>query len=299
MPDFSNLSSMKIVGNSLFKPIDTLACYGIYSSQSTAIPEAIKFSMNTYNRIFDYSDHAIKDRRACIELIRKHRTDDDEIIVPFLYFFSKKIDDNHSIILCDRQFFSESIKSIAEIDTELTKTLQTSDDTEQIEKEAYKYFRIPYAISLTINDVAKIIKAIEGKELLDWEKYDCGYYLGGEYLLDRYLWQVDSKIKNQYTEAQIRLLILEVLDSERTKFERLSRKFSKTICSSSLNRQQLSEEVRVFVWRRDGGKCASCGGQERLEYDHIIPVSKGGSNTERNIQLLCERCNRLKGSKIQ
>jgi len=41
-----------------------------------------------------------------------------------------------------------------------------------------------------------------------------------------------------------------------------------------------------------------CGRQERLEYDHIIPLVKGGSNTERNIQLLCESCNRSKGSVI-
>jgi hypothetical protein len=56
--------------------------------------------------------------------------------------------------------------------------------------------------------------------------------------------------------------------------------------------------VRIAVWRRDGGKCVECGSQERLEYDHIIPVLKGGSNTERNVQLLCEKCNRKKAAEI-
>lgn len=56
--------------------------------------------------------------------------------------------------------------------------------------------------------------------------------------------------------------------------------------------------VKLAVWRRDQGKCVQCGTREKLEYDHIIPVSKGGSNTERNIQLLCEKCNREKAARI-
>ena len=63
-------------------------------------------------------------------------------------------------------------------------------------------------------------------------------------------------------------------------------------------REGIPEKVRREVWRRDGGRCAKCGSQEKLEYDHIIPLSKGGSNTARNIQLLCESCNRKKSDKI-
>ena len=57
--------------------------------------------------------------------------------------------------------------------------------------------------------------------------------------------------------------------------------------------------VKIGVWRRDGGKCVECGSKERLEYDHVVPISKGGSSTERNVQLLCEKCNRKKASAIQ
>jgi 5-methylcytosine-specific restriction endonuclease McrA len=63
-------------------------------------------------------------------------------------------------------------------------------------------------------------------------------------------------------------------------------------------REPIPETVRLFVWQRDGGKCVRCGARERLEFDHIIPVAAGGSNTERNVQLLCEPCNRSKGSSI-
>jgi 5-methylcytosine-specific restriction endonuclease McrA len=35
-----------------------------------------------------------------------------------------------------------------------------------------------------------------------------------------------------------------------------------------------------------------------LELDHIHPESKGGETVYENIQLLCRRCNRRKGSKL-
>ncbi len=63
-------------------------------------------------------------------------------------------------------------------------------------------------------------------------------------------------------------------------------------------RDSIPEAVRHAVWRRDQGRCVLCGSRERLEFDHIVPVSKGGSSTERNIQLLCEHCNRKKGNCI-
>lgn len=64
------------------------------------------------------------------------------------------------------------------------------------------------------------------------------------------------------------------------------------------SRERISDEVKMYVWKRDNGKCVMCGSQEKLEFDHIIPLSMGGSNTARNIQLLCERCNRSKGANI-
>src|SRR5690554_5711798 len=63
-------------------------------------------------------------------------------------------------------------------------------------------------------------------------------------------------------------------------------------------REPIPQEVQDKVWNRDGGRCVKCGSQENLEFDHIIPFSKGGSNTYRNLQLLCQKCNREKSNKI-
>jgi tetratricopeptide (TPR) repeat protein len=64
------------------------------------------------------------------------------------------------------------------------------------------------------------------------------------------------------------------------------------------SRTAIPEDVRHAVWRRDEGRCVQCGSQEKLEFDHIIPLSHGGANTERNLQLLCEPCNRRKGAAV-
>ncbi|WP_420635223.1 HNH endonuclease [Candidatus Palauibacter sp.] len=57
-------------------------------------------------------------------------------------------------------------------------------------------------------------------------------------------------------------------------------------------------EVRAFVWRRDDGTCVRCGAEENLQFDHIIPVAKGGGNAMDNIQILCADCNRQKSDSI-
>ena len=102
-----------------------------------------------------------------------------------------------------------------------------------------------------------------------------------------------------YTDEECKLLILEDFDKERRHFEKLKAKFgSTTEINNIYSRPRIPENVRVEVWRRDGGKCARCGNREKLEYDHIVPISKGGSNTARNIELLCEKHNRSKSNNV-
>ena len=73
---------------------------------------------------------------------------------------------------------------------------------------------------------------------------------------------------------------------------------SKSRNVSGTKRRSIPKDVKNDVWNRDGGKCVECGSKENLEFDHIIPVAKGGANTYRNLQLLCEDCNREKSDNI-
>jgi hypothetical protein len=64
-------------------------------------------------------------------------------------------------------------------------------------------------------------------------------------------------------------------------------------------RRSIPRAIKIAVWQRDGGKCIVCGGTDKLHFDHIVPIAKGGpSNTADNIQLLCARHNLAKGARL-
>jgi hypothetical protein len=75
---------------------------------------------------------------------------------------------------------------------------------------------------------------------------------------------------------------------------------SGTAESSVPQRRIIPTQVKLDVWRRDKGKCVICGAADELHFDHIIPVSKGGTSlVADNIQLLCARHNLEKRDRIQ
>src|ERR1035437_618273 len=104
------------------------------------------------------------------------------------------------------------------------------------------------------------------------------------------------EVSGIFNEKEARLLVQEKLRKMRSEVERLQKQEWNP--RPSYERIAISESVRNEVWRRDQGKCVECGSVYHLEYDHLIPVSKGGSHTARNLRLLCESCNRTKSNKI-
>ncbi|MFF2086908.1 TerD family protein [Nocardia sp. NPDC058176] len=62
--------------------------------------------------------------------------------------------------------------------------------------------------------------------------------------------------------------------------------------------RSIPQDVKAQVWQRDGGRCVECGDGHYLEFDHIIPLSRGGATSMTNLQILCRACNRAKGARI-
>jgi hypothetical protein len=61
----------------------------------------------------------------------------------------------------------------------------------------------------------------------------------------------------------------------------------------------IPQDMRQRVFERDGFRCQECGSEDRLECDHVIPVSKGGGTTDENLQVLCRSCNARKKDRIR
>lgn len=54
-------------------------------------------------------------------------------------------------------------------------------------------------------------------------------------------------------------------------------------------------QIRDKIFERDQ-VCLKCGTSKNLTIDHVVPISKGGTNDLDNLQTLCRKCNVEKGS---
>lgn len=181
-------------------------------------------------------------------------------------------------------------------------------------------------------EIAGILGPFEGskpRDVLVKNTQDLEILLKGKSLKENYFYEnilpdkidfiqsrVDEYFKNKEVEIENQLketLKLQLLQEHKEKIEKQKINqlkeqlrtemlqnglITEEIDEESRSREPIPQEIQNKVWNRDGGKCVKCGSQEKLEFDHIIPFSKGGSNTYRNLQLLCEKCNRQKNNKI-
>ncbi len=57
----------------------------------------------------------------------------------------------------------------------------------------------------------------------------------------------------------------------------------------------VDEFQREEILRYYGGTCAYCERDPGREWDHIVPIARGGKDEPGNIVPACQRCNRVKG----
>ena len=74
--------------------------------------------------------------------------------------------------------------------------------------------------------------------------------------------------------------------------------------SARENERRIPNAVKSAVWQRDKGRCTfvgdgghACESRRHLEFDHIVPVARGGESTVSNLRLRCRAHNQLEAER--
>ena len=71
--------------------------------------------------------------------------------------------------------------------------------------------------------------------------------------------------------------------------------------ASPTGRVQIEDNVKRLLYGLQEGYCIGCAdgiSYHNVHVDHVVPLSKGGSNDTWNLQLLCGYCNSKKGNRL-
>lgn len=130
----------------------------------------------------------------------------------------------------------------------------------------------------------------------------CAALLFADFILESSLRYLDESILEQHDKitllrsnahraAEIRQAI--------TKLDQLQRRVDSRT-GTTVKRAEIARDYdRIFLdlGRRDGFHCQHCRETRNLEIDHVVPLSRGGSNDFGNLQILCKSCNCRKGDR--
>lgn len=103
-----------------------------------------------------------------------------------------------------------------------------------------------------------------------------------------------SRKKARYRKFDNALFMNPIIEDKISNYKFVSREQQK------LHNQKnaIPQKLRWEVWMSDNFTCRNCGSKRLLEIDHVVPKSKGGKTKFSNLQTLCHKCNREKGTKI-
>jgi hypothetical protein len=118
---------------------------------------------------------------------------------------------------------------------------------------------------------------------------------------DRQYWVYQGRFwwdNDDLRADDVRALLYDREVKKQRKLQRAHAALQQGYAPPQMRREPISQEVKLAVWQRDGGRCVQCGSSFDIQYDHIIPFSMGGASTVENLQILCGSCNRTKGASL-
>jgi hypothetical protein len=269
---FSFIISSNVIEGSSIDIAEIIANKGTSTTRKECLDVLNEYG---FKSLKSFKENALKLVLIYIKIALKDNLVSDEEINS-VRFLKLLLDINEGEFTKDKKLYNE-VANIIKIQTEL---MYIDDDKidkhESIQRvHLQELFGLNYDEFLLItSDIA--LDAIERGA--DWTDLDS--YITGEAYSK---WYKENKLPDD-----IKL---------KKEIEELDREI-KNLDEDDNRVRSVTQDVKDKVWNRDGGICVQCGNNENLEFDHIIPFSKGGSNTYRNIQLLCQTCNREKSDNI-
>lgn len=112
-----------------------------------------------------------------------------------------------------------------------------------------------------------------------------------------------SKVPKPWDKASEKLTRLFYQQNHKTKREEGKQRVDASSISVAVNgkRKPIKISQRFRILERDGFRCRYCGrgsATVELQMDHIVPVSKGGSNDDDNLLTACKDCNYGKATRL-
>jgi 5-methylcytosine-specific restriction endonuclease McrA len=127
---------------------------------------------------------------------------------------------------------------------------------------------------MTVRDTLLLDQGYQPLRVIPWQRALCMHFVGKVELVSAHDWIIRTVSSSYVAPAVVRLL-------RRVKVRPMYVRFS-----------------RENVYLRDGYRCQycnkGCSGAD-LTLDHVIPRSRGGKTTWRNVVTACVECNRRKG----
>ena len=182
---------------------------------------------------------------------------------------------------------------------------------ELIPNERILHLKVSVTVKDTLKEISLPIQVIPNgilaeqlvkPALIEERKGSPGVAYFAVLLFKNHFYTASSDQMSESNSEEAILLIKKQVYSEDEKLSRLRDEISaidRLIKEESRPaRQPIPGSVKLLVYKRDQGKCVHCNSDKELHFDHIIPVSKGGGNSDENIQILCQRCNLKKSANI-
>lgn len=296
------------------------------------IEDGMKDIVDNNNRILDYyeSSDFRKIKGACQDLMKSQREFNeyiDEKVKSISDMFGKQVVRDETVVEDEYNYLRPYKKTVDAFTAEVSAAVFSSAENAPLDY-IVKYFypdktRYPEQIQKLQFLIEELETLKEAKEIIEVQKTEVQKYLSdvpsfimendesGFYanlgfatinentLTVEYKFAYTSnggKARRTFTIPMTEELIVNLINI-------LESKLSMTAFTKE-QRSLMTAKLRKAIKERDNYTCQCCGNSTYnepnllLEIDHILPVARGGCTVEDNLQTLCWKCNRAKGTKI-